>query len=67
MPRQATQSHAQVQLLRRLVREYIDCVTGFKPGDCEVIRRSVRSVAASVGGELGRDALRIIEVEGYEP
>ncbi len=50
-----------------MVKEYIDCVTGFAPGDCEVARRSVRSVAALVGGELGRDALRLIEADGYEP
>jgi hypothetical protein len=48
------------------VKEYIDCVTGFAPGDCEVVRRSVRSIAALVGGELGRDALRIVESD-FEP
>jgi len=65
MPRQPTQSHAQVQLLRRLIREYIECVT--TSGDCESLRGTVRSVASSVGGELGRDALRLIEADGYEP
>ena len=52
-------------MLRRLIREYIECVT--TSGDCESLRGAVRSVASSVGGELGRDALRLIEVGGYEP
>jgi hypothetical protein len=31
------------------------------------LRNAVRSVASSMGGELGRDALRLIEADGYEP
>lgn len=54
-------------MLRRLVREYIDCVTGFALGDCEALARAIRSIAASMNGELARDALRIIEGGGYEP
>ena len=55
----------QVQLLRRLIREYIECVT--TSGDCELLRGAVRSIATLVGGELGRDALRLIEADGFEP
>jgi len=63
MPRQP----AQAQVLRRLVKEYIDCVTGFALGDCEALARAIRSIATSMNDELARDALRIIEGGGYEP
>lgn len=53
-------------MLRRLVREYIECVTGFRPGDCDVLRSAVKSIASGVNGELGRDALRIVESD-FEP
>ena len=56
-----------VQTLRRLLREYIECVVGIVPGDCEALRNAVKSVASLVGGELGRDALMLVEAEGYEP
>ena len=56
----------QVQTLRRLLREYIECVVGIVPGDCEALRNAVRSIATSMNNELARDALRIIEA-GYEP
>jgi hypothetical protein len=67
MPRQSAQAQVQgqVQLLRHLIREYVECVT--TSGDCESLRGAVRSIAALVGGELGRDALRLIESDGYEP
>jgi len=41
-------------------------VVGIVPGDCEALRNAVRSVASLVGGELGRDALRIVESD-FEP
>jgi hypothetical protein len=53
--------------LRRLLKEYLECVAGFRVGNCEELRNAVRSVASSMGGELGRDALRLIEADGYEP
>jgi hypothetical protein len=53
--------------LRRLLKEYLECVAGFRVGDCEELRNAVRSVASSIDGELSRDALRIIEADGYEP
>jgi hypothetical protein len=65
MPGESTQF--KPQLLRRLIREYIECATGFKPGNCDAIRHAVRSIASSVGGELGRDAIRLIEADGFEP
>jgi len=53
--------------LRRLLREYLECVAGWSPSNCEELRNAVRSVASSIDGELSRDALRIIEADGYEP
>jgi len=61
-----TSQEANVQTLRRLLREYLECVTGFREGDCEALRNAVRSVASSMGGELARDALRIVESD-FEP
>jgi hypothetical protein len=61
-----TSQEAKAQTLRRLIREYIECVVGIVPGDCEALRNAVRSVASLVGGELGRDALRIVESD-FEP
>ena len=61
-----TSQEAKAQTLRRLIREYIECRTGIVPGDCEALRNAVRSVASLVGGELGRDALRIVESD-FEP
>jgi len=61
-----TSQETTVQTLRRLIREYIECVVGIVPGDCEALRNAVRSVASLVGGELGRDALRIVESD-FEP
>jgi hypothetical protein len=61
-----TQSSPTVQTLRRLLREYLECLAGFRAGDCEALRNAVRSVASLVGGELGRDALRIVEGD-FEP
>jgi hypothetical protein len=60
-------TQVQTQVLRRLLKEYLECVTGFRVGNCEELRNAVRSVASSMGGELSRDALRIIEGGGYEP
>jgi len=61
-----TSQEAKAQTLRRLIREYIECVVGIVPGDCEALRNAVRSVALSMGGELARDALRIVESD-FEP
>jgi len=61
-----TSQETTVQTLRRLLKEYLDCVTGWSPGNCEVLRNAVRSIASSINGELARDALRLIEA-GYEP
>ena len=41
-------------------------MVGIVPGDCEALRNAVRSVALSMGGELARDALRIVESD-FEP
>ena len=62
-----TSQEANVQTLRRLIREYIDCVTGWSPGDCNALRNAVRSIAKSINTELARDALTLVEAEGYEP
>jgi hypothetical protein len=53
--------------LKRLLREYIECVAGFRPGDCEALRSAVKSIATSMNNELARDILRLIEGDGYEP
>ena len=58
---------ANVQTLRKLLREYLECITGFRAGDCEELRNAVRSIASSINNELARDVLRIIEAGGYEP
>jgi len=63
----STLTQVQAQTLRRLLREYLDCITGWSPSNCEVLRNAVRSLASSVNGELARDALRLVEAEGYEP
>jgi len=65
MPTQSS-LEAKAQTLKRLLREYLDCVTGWSPGDCNALRNAVRSIASSINGELARDALRLIEA-GYEP
>jgi len=57
----------QVQTLKRLLREYLECVAGWSPSNCEELRNAIRSITKSMGGELSRDALRIIEADGYEP
>jgi len=57
----------QVQTLKRLLREYLECVTGFRVGNCEELRNAIRSITKSIDGELSRDALRIIEADDYEP
>jgi histone H3/H4 len=62
-----TDAQTQVQTLRRLIREYIDCVTGWSPGNCNALRNAVKSIAASMSSELARDALRLIGTEDYEP
>jgi len=45
----------------------LECVTGFRVGNCEELRNAVKSIAKSIDGELARDALRLIEGDGYEP
>jgi len=67
MPTSLTQTQVQAQVLRRLLREYLECATNWAPGDCEALARAIRSIATSMNGELARDALRIIEGGGYEP
>gem|GEM_PF-6793308 len=60
-------SLTQTQTLKRLLKEYLECVTGFRVGNCEELRNAVKSIAKSIDGELARDALRLIEGDGYEP
>lgn len=55
------------QNLKRLFKEYIDCITGWTPSDCEEKAREIRRIATSMSNELARDALRLIEGDGYEP
>ena len=62
-----TSQEAKAQTLKRLLREYLECVVGIVPGDCEALRNAVRSIAESINTELARDALMLVEVEGYEP
>jgi len=62
----STLTQVQAQTLRRLLKEYLDCITGWSPGNCEVLRNAVKSIATSMNGELARDALRLIEAD-YEP
>jgi len=62
-----TSQEAQAQTLRRLIREYIECVTGFRMGDCEALGRSISSIAESMSGQLAGDALNIVNDSAYTP
>jgi len=67
MPTQSS-LEAQVQTLRRLLREYIECRTGIVPGNCGELARAIRSIAKSMSRrQLIEDALMLIGTEGYEP
>jgi len=60
-------SLTQTQTLKRLLKEYLECTSSWTPGDCEELRKSIKSIATSMSSELARDALRLIEGDGYEP
>ncbi|WP_066795152.1 hypothetical protein [Caldivirga sp. MU80] len=61
-----TTSLNKTQTLKRLFKGYIDCITGWAPGDCEALAKEIERIATSMNNELARDALRIIESGGYE-
>ena len=62
-----TQSSLETQTLRHLIREYIECVTGFRTGDCETLGRSISSIVESMSGQLAGDALNIVNDNAYTP
>ena len=63
-----TDAQTQVQTLRQLLREYIECRTGIVPGNCGELAKAIRRIAKSVNRrQLIEDALMLIGTEDYEP
>jgi len=63
-----TDAQTQVQTLRQLLREYIECKAGFRTGNCGELARAIRRIAKSMNRrQLIEDALMLIGTEDYEP
>jgi len=61
----STLNQVQAQTLRHLIREYIECVVGIVPGDCEALGRSISSIVESMSEQLAGDALNIVNDGAY--